>query len=692
MAAVSLDTGLRAIRMALLAFCSAFCCSQQAASEPTGDLNAAVASAADVVDAGQGSFSEPRPRARTGTSGNLTGLQRMPTALSHRGEVLTMGLGFDYFTQNGILVAREGGDEDRNVRLRGGFQVVYSPTSWLELGGSVRGVVNQNLRVCSPGGACVDETDRTDPEVIKDFGELGLAAKLRLLEFGDFSFGTSLDFRLPNPSDSFEPEFNAFALGGRVLTSYAPAKRPAFPSAHLNLGFVRDDSFEVRDFDQLSPSSQVVFAFAEEAHKDRLTVDAGLEWSLDRIWGAWGLYPTLEYHLAYVTEDPQPGLEELTDCDGDSQCLDSRLQQGLTLAVRASAPQALTVTLGAEIGLDSVGLPFGSPLPNVAVLFGISRAFDLGAPEVITRTKTVTVVERQVVEQMPKVGTVTGRVLQANRGGRALPSAVIQVVGGQAGTVSDSNGLFTLTGLAPGPIQLVAKAPGFDSANADVLVVADQQATVDFSLVEPPITGAVLVSLTDPPTATDQRPPAVLWVGDKTFSLSAGAPVALELAPGTHRLVLGAPSSLSQSAVVEVIAGERHKLLFQRIPRAKRERWSAAKGRWVLAQRLELELGAEQSAAGAQRELVLSSSSRAALLELADKLLQRRAAVALQLELPGTSSIAMRSKVQDFFRKRGIPARVSIGPSEISRAVASLLSQSVAERVPPGDPGLHSSL
>jgi TonB-linked SusC/RagA family outer membrane protein len=80
-------------------------------------------------------------------------------------------------------------------------------------------------------------------------------------------------------------------------------------------------------------------------------------------------------------------------------------------------------------------------------------------------------------------GTITGRVVDG-RTGAPVPSAQIQVVGTQLGTLSDREGNFRIANVSAGAQQVRALFIGYRSSTLDVQVVAGQVAVVNFTLSE----------------------------------------------------------------------------------------------------------------------------------------------------------------------------------------------------------------
>lgn len=99
-----------------------------------------------------------------------------------------------------------------------------------------------------------------------------------------------------------------------------------------------------------------------------LAVDAPLEGRIGPI----GLRPFGEYHLEIVTARPDPAFADLRPANRD--------QQWLTLDLRARFGARLTVSVGTDLVIRSVGFPFGPPLPPYQAFVGAAIPLALGTP------------------------------------------------------------------------------------------------------------------------------------------------------------------------------------------------------------------------------------------------------------------------------------------------------------------------
>jgi Carboxypeptidase regulatory-like domain len=111
-----------------------------------------------------------------------------------------------------------------------------------------------------------------------------------------------------------------------------------------------------------------------------------------------------------------------------------------------------------------------------------------------SQSKTVTVTSGQnstadfALASSQTTGTVTGTVTSASDGS-IVPGAAVSESGGARAT-TDSSGVYTISGLAPGSHSLTASAGGFVSQTKSVNVTAGNQSSADFALTAMPQSGA----------------------------------------------------------------------------------------------------------------------------------------------------------------------------------------------------------
>ena len=129
------------------------------------------------------------------------------------GDVGTVGqfrlsLHGEYFTGSNFLVQSDADPStgtpaasDRNTRLQGALTFGITPVDHLELFGAVLGSANRNRRLCYDDAStgqekCVSEANRTDPELIKSFGDLVFGVKASYPVAPGFVAGGEVGIRL----------------------------------------------------------------------------------------------------------------------------------------------------------------------------------------------------------------------------------------------------------------------------------------------------------------------------------------------------------------------------------------------------------------------------------------------------------------------------------------------------------------
>jgi hypothetical protein len=188
----------------------------------------------------------------------------------------------------------------------------------------------------------------------------------------------------------------------------------------------------------------------------------------------------------------------------------------------------------------------------------------------VTQAASVTAGTTQTVSfslsPSPTTGGVTGTVVSAT-GGAVIAGATVSESGGGS-VVSDSSGLYTLTGLAPGSHTLTATAAGFISGTqAAPVTVGQTTQNVNFSLAPKPTTGAVRGTLTSSSggavisgaTVSDSG-------GASAVTDSSGAYTINGLTPGAHSLTAAATNFTGGTQTASVAAGTTLNLNFSLTP------------------------------------------------------------------------------------------------------------------------------
>jgi outer membrane protein OmpA-like peptidoglycan-associated protein len=396
---------------------------------------------------------------------------------------LRLGLHGEFFTGSNVFVQRvtpPGGDRD--TRLQGALTFGITPLHYFEIFGAVLASENRNRRLCGTNATgqeeCVPEANRTDPVTIKSFGDLILGVKLAYPVGSGFSAGGELGIRMMSSISgiSFSPDSTSLWLSALATQDLKPIPL----RFHLNIGYFLDNSGNLQNYDALktSAATRYVSKFAYGISEDRFRLALGVDAPFDDLTEGFSLRPLIEYHFEYLTGSKDQAIynQEHATCGttGASACADNKDQQSLTLGVQAQIAHGLTLTLGLDIALHSPGYAYAPSLAPWNLLFGVGYPFSL-LPRVVTREVPV-----EKIEVQPK-GLVAGRVVSTV--GTPIEGAAVGVAGrAYSRVLTDTDGTFQSVPLAPGPIELVIVANGFDTVSAKLDVIAGQAANVVFAL------------------------------------------------------------------------------------------------------------------------------------------------------------------------------------------------------------------
>jgi outer membrane protein OmpA-like peptidoglycan-associated protein len=421
--------------------------------------------------------------------GGPVGLLRMSSAEVGGVSQFRLSLHGEYFTGSNFLVQSDTGS-DRDTRLQGALTFGITPIEHLEIFGAVLGSANRNRRLCSsPTGTevCSPELGRTDPELIKSFGDLILGAKVAYPLAPGFSGGAELGIRMMSSITGISFSPNSTSAWLNAIGTYD--LKPTMPTVplrfHLNLGYYIDNSSNLVDYttNNTTAFSRYVSKFAYGMSGSRLRIAVGADAPFDEVAEGFSLRPMLEYHFEYLTnsqDDVIYNQEHGTNpanpnCGqaGKADCKDNKDLHWVTLGVQAQVLHGLTLTAGLDIALRSPGFPYAPALVPWNLLFGIGYPVDL-VPRIVRNVPVEKVVTKE--SQMHE-GLVAGRVISAV--GTPVEGAVVGVSGREHSRVlTDADGTFQSVPLAPGLIELVVIANGFETATVKTEVIAGQTANI----------------------------------------------------------------------------------------------------------------------------------------------------------------------------------------------------------------------
>jgi outer membrane protein OmpA-like peptidoglycan-associated protein len=400
---------------------------------------------------------------------------------------LRLGLHGEFFTGSNVLVQRvtpPGGDRD--TRLQGALTFGITPIHYLEIFGALLASENRNHRICGTDSTgqevCVNEPNRTDPDVIKSFGDLILGAKFAYPLAEGFSAGGELGIRMMSSITgiSFSPDSTSLWLSALATYDLKPQLKDVPLRFHLNIGYYVDNSGNLQNYDAAKTSAvtRYVSKFAYGISGDRFRLALGADAPFGELTEGFSLRPLIEYHFEYLTGSKDQVIynQEHATCGttGAPACADNQDQQSLTLGLQAQVAHGLTLTVGLDIALHSPGYAYAPSLAPWNLLFGLGYPFSL-VKRVVTRE-----VQVEKIEALPK-GLVAGRVVSTT--GTPIEGAVVGVAGrAYSRVLTDTDGTFQSIPLQPGPIEVVIVANGFDTVSAKLDVVAGQTANVAFAL------------------------------------------------------------------------------------------------------------------------------------------------------------------------------------------------------------------
>jgi outer membrane protein OmpA-like peptidoglycan-associated protein len=455
---------------------------------------------------------------------------------------LRLGLHGQFFRSSGFLVGGENNTTDTNTRFAGAFTFGFTPHQSIELYGAITSSSNRNERAPEPG--------RTDPELIKSFGDLVLGGKAVAPVRPGFSAGAELGFRfLSGISDlSVSPSSTSLWIGPVATVDLRPlAKAPV--RLHANVNYYLDNSSNLYNFSGRTPRTQEVAMFAYGIAASRLRVGLGVDFPIERYTGAIPLRPFAEYHAEVVTASPDPAFANV---QGD---LKNRDQHWMTFGLRARVLQGLTIDAGMDIGLRSVGYEYGPPLPPWDLIFGIGYPFDtasFGRPQVVTQT-----IEKAPA---PTTGSVVGTV-KNKADGKPIAEAVVSFTGQpRARVATDPDGSFQSIPLPPGPADITVAAAGFESATGKANVVAGSSSTIEVALVAKVVNGNVRGRVAD--RAGRPMAATLRFNGPNTFEAQADSTGAFSavLPSGPYRVSIAATGYPTKEVPLDVAAGRDQQL------------------------------------------------------------------------------------------------------------------------------------
>ena len=440
------------------------------------------------------------------TVSGATGVLRVASARSAPVGTLRIGLLADWFSSSGFLCNSStpcrSGASDSASHVGTVMGASATVASFLEAYGSLRSYTNSN--------------DQGHPTLIQVVGDATLGAKIfmpsspgQMLHFGgDLQLllvnGTGLG--LASKGTSARARFDATAdlreTGGKL---------PAF--VHLNVGYKLDNSGEVVAATEATRGRPVdrVERFGLSTNRvDLLELGVAAEGTFPLDGVVRELRPFVEYTLdvpmnrqgyACVPSKSSPG--DL--CLGSNSGL-SVAPSRATVGVRAWAfTSGLSLTLAGDLGVTGTTKFVEEVAPQApwTAWFGVAYAVDAVDRPSVTRVQTV---ERVVTQAPPPSYDVRGVV--HGEGAAPISGAQVTFDGRNVpGMITDAQGTFVTTELAPGAYTFSVRADGFLPGQcvatieaaagppADGAASARRSTSVDCPLASAPKLGIVTGSL-----------------------------------------------------------------------------------------------------------------------------------------------------------------------------------------------------
>ncbi|HKD82716.1 MAG TPA: carboxypeptidase regulatory-like domain-containing protein [Candidatus Angelobacter sp.] len=148
-------------------------------------------------------------------------------------------------------------------------------------------------------------------------------------------------------------------------------------------------------------------------------------------------------------------------------------------------------------------------------------------------------------------GTITGTVKSST--GAVIAGASVGFGGGTATT--NASGVYTLTGVPVGTVQLVASASGFTSVTQSVTVTGGATVTSNFTLSPSAGGGTVTGKITNVSNGGALSGATVSWSGGSTTTNTSGIYTLTNVGAGSQSITAARTGYLTRSATVNVTAG-----------------------------------------------------------------------------------------------------------------------------------------
>jgi outer membrane protein OmpA-like peptidoglycan-associated protein len=476
------------------------------------------------------------------------GLYHLSTAEVGPVNHLRLALHGSFFSTSNFLVK---GDSDS--RVNGNFSFGYTPHEYVEIFGAILTSSNRNHR-----NSAGETPARRDPELIKSFGDLVLGPKIAVPISRGMNLGFELGFRfLSSISDlSVSPSSTSIWFGPVYSVDLRPLSGTPL-RFHANANFYVDNSDNLINFNDptISKFTKEVASFAYDISGNRLRFGVGFDVPLERPTAPIPLDFFGEYHAEIITASADPAFKNEM---GDTK---NRDQQWVTIGARGRVFHGVTLDLGTDIRLRSLGFEYGTPLPPYDMHFGVSYPLDIDAftkPTIITRT-----IEKNVGGPAPAVALeepIPG-VVKSSRDGKPVGGAIVAVANRPLSRVAtDPDGRFQTTNLPPGPAVLEVSAPGHETSKVTANVQLGRTKKVEITLTAKILTGNVRGRVVDSKGTPLQA--SLRLSGAEAYSAQADADgrFSAALPVGPYRVTAEMPTYPPKDVALEITDGHDSQL------------------------------------------------------------------------------------------------------------------------------------
>ncbi len=149
-------------------------------------------------------------------------------------------------------------------------------------------------------------------------------------------------------------------------------------------------------------------------------------------------------------------------------------------------------------------------------------------------------------------GTITGTVKSSS--GAVISGASVGFGGGT--TTTNASGVYTLTGVPVGTVQIVASASGFQSATQNVTVTSGNTSTANFTLSPAGAAGSITGKITNASNGAILSGATVSWSGGTTTTNTSGIYTLANVTAGTQNVTASKTGYLPRTLPVTVTGGQ----------------------------------------------------------------------------------------------------------------------------------------